>query len=184
MQRDLVRVAAYQSITIRCRMIRVGALMYGLWLAQNSPKTVDSYIDNVHKTRGTWPCQAKNRYDMRLANRRAPGAWFVLGFRIYLFLAPKWPGIPTFGKKNYRNIPGTWYIANTRYQVLFYAVYSSMWRPGCFLEHGGGALGTLKSPVCTCTISHHGPLSATHYISIFPSWASIPIDNWYPPAQL
>ena len=42
MGRDLVRVAVYQSITIRRRMMRVGALMYGLWFAQSSPKTVES----------------------------------------------------------------------------------------------------------------------------------------------
>ena len=44
MGRDLVRVAVYQFITMRrrMRMIRVGALMYGLWLAQNSPKTVET----------------------------------------------------------------------------------------------------------------------------------------------
>ena len=43
---------------------------------------------------------SQNRYDVRLANRRAPDVWFVLGFTIYLFLAPKWPGIPFFGKNN------------------------------------------------------------------------------------
>ena len=42
MGRDLVRLAVYQSITTRRRMMRVGALMYGLWLALNSPKKVES----------------------------------------------------------------------------------------------------------------------------------------------
>ena len=42
------------------------------------------------------------------------------------------------------------YIANTRYQVHTYAVYSCVWRLwGVFLEHGGGALGIFKSPVST-----------------------------------
>ena len=28
-------------------------------------------------------------------------------------------------------------------------LYSYMWRPGCFfLQHGGGALGVVKSPGC------------------------------------
>ena len=40
---DLVSVAVYQSITIiRRRTIRFWSLMYGLWLAQNSPKTIES----------------------------------------------------------------------------------------------------------------------------------------------
>ena len=92
MGRDLVRVAVYQSTTMRRRMIRVGAPIYGRWLAQNSPTTVENYIDKVDKTLCTWPFQAKNRYDVRLANRRAPGVWFALGFRTYseyLFWAPK-----------------------------------------------------------------------------------------------
>ena len=46
-------------------------------------------LDKVDKTRCTWPFQAKNRYDVTLANRRAPGVWFVLGCKVYLFLAPR-----------------------------------------------------------------------------------------------
>ena len=30
-------------------------------------------LDKVDKTRCTWPFQAKNRYDVTLANGRAPG---------------------------------------------------------------------------------------------------------------
>ena len=30
-------------------------------------------LDKVDKTRCTWPFQAKNKYDVRLANRRDPG---------------------------------------------------------------------------------------------------------------
>ena len=94
-----IRVAVYQSITMRNCMIRVGALMYGLWLAQIRQKQlIDWKLDKVDKTGCTWPFQAKNRYDVTLANRKAPGVWFVLGFTMYLFLAPKWPGIPFFGK--------------------------------------------------------------------------------------
>ena len=43
--RTYIRVAVCHSITMRRRMIRFGALqvdnVYGLWLAQNSPKTVE-----------------------------------------------------------------------------------------------------------------------------------------------
>ena len=67
--------------------------LIGSKFAKNSWK-----LDKVDKTRCTWPCQAKNRYDVTLANRRAPGVWFVLGFKMYLFLAPKWPGIPFLEK--------------------------------------------------------------------------------------
>ena len=49
MGRDLVRVAVYQSITMRRRMIRVGALMYGLWLAQISPITVEKLDSRQNK---------------------------------------------------------------------------------------------------------------------------------------
>ena len=77
-------------------MIRAGSLMYGRWLAQYSPKTVES--KTVDKTTCTWPFRAKNRYNVTLANHRAPCVWFVVGFRMYLFLAPKWPDIPVFGK--------------------------------------------------------------------------------------
>ena len=86
----------YQSITIRrritCRVTSVWPLI-GSKFAKNSWK-----LNKVEKTRCTWPFQAKNRYDVTLANRKAPGVWFVLGFTMYLFLAPKWPGIPFFGK--------------------------------------------------------------------------------------
>ena len=39
-----------------------------------------------------------------MAKRRAPGVWFVLGFRMYLFLAQRWSGIPVFGKNPYKTI--------------------------------------------------------------------------------
>ena len=80
------------------RMIRVGALMYGLWLAQNSPKQWKARQSRQNQVYLAFSSQNKNRYDGTLANRRAPGVWFVLGFRMYLSLAPKWPGIPDFGK--------------------------------------------------------------------------------------
>ena len=38
---------------------------------------------------------------VRLANRRAAGVWFTLGFRMYLFLAKKWPCIPFLEKTLY-----------------------------------------------------------------------------------
>ena len=50
----------------------------------------------VDKTRRTWPCQAKRRYDVRMAKRSVPGVWFALGVRMYLFFSPK--------------SAGTWYI--------------------------------------------------------------------------
>ena len=60
--------------------------LIGSKFAKNSSK-----LDKVDNTRCTWPLQAKNRYDLRLANRRAPYVWFVLGFRMY--------GVPVFGTK-------------------------------------------------------------------------------------
>ena len=68
----------------------------GSQFAENSWK-----LDKVDITRCTWPFEAKNRYDARLANRRAPCLWFVLGFIIYLFLAKKWLGIPVITTKNF-----------------------------------------------------------------------------------
>ena len=57
------------------------------------------------------PFQAKNRYGVRLANRRAPGVCFLLGFRVYLF----WPEmdqvyVPFSWLKGYKvlNPFGTW----------------------------------------------------------------------------
>ena len=109
MGRDLVSVAVYQSITIRRRMIRVGALMYviGSKIAKNGWNLL---IDKVDKTRCTWPFQAKNRYDVTwrwpIAGLLAWDLYLVLECtrfwhqcdQVYLFLAPKWPGIPVFGK--------------------------------------------------------------------------------------
>ena len=53
------------------------------------------------------------------------------------------------------------------------------WRPSCFLlNHGGGTLGFIKSPVCNYDqnkknyidiytyVFNHGPLSASHIIVI------------------
>ena len=54
-----------------------------------------------------------NRHDVRLANRRAPYVWFVLGFRMYLFLAPKWPGIPVFGKNLQNNSNSKSFVPKT-----------------------------------------------------------------------
>ena len=68
--------------------------LIGSKFAKNSWKLYKAY-----KTRRTWPFQDKNRYNVTLANRRAPGVWLVLGFRTYVFLAPRWPGIPVLAKK-------------------------------------------------------------------------------------
>ena len=78
--------------------------LIGSKFAKNSWK-----LDKADKTKRTWPFQAKNRYDVRLANRRAPGLYLALectcfwhqSDQVYLFLAPKWPGIPVFGKNPY-----------------------------------------------------------------------------------
>ena len=91
--------------------------MYGLWFSSKFAKN-SSKLDKVDKTRCTWPFQPKNRYDVTLANRRAPGVWFVLRFRIYLFLAQKWPRITCFGE----NI-----------NLLFAFVSRAIaWKPSCF----------------------------------------------------
>ena len=83
----------YETSCDTCRGTNIRPLI-GSKFVKNSWK-----LDKVDKTRCAWPFQANNRYDVRLANRRAPGVWFVLGFRMYLFLAPKWPGTPVFGEK-------------------------------------------------------------------------------------
>ena len=58
------------------------------------------------------------------------------------------------------------YIANTRYQVHTYAVYSCVWRLWVvFLEHGGGALGIFKSPVWTYNQAWTFSLPSSHYFS-------------------
>ena len=85
-------VSYYQTSYDTCRGTDVWPLI-GSKFDENSWK-----LDKVDKTRSTWPFQAKNRYDVTLANCRAPGVWFVLDFRMYLFLAPKCSGIPVFGK--------------------------------------------------------------------------------------
>ena len=103
--RDLARLAVYQAITVRrLIMIRVGALGTNVWPLIGSQFAKNSWkLDKVDKTRCTWPFEAKNRYDVRLANGRAPGVWFVLGFKMYLCLATKWQGIP-FLEKNYLKV--------------------------------------------------------------------------------
>ena len=56
-------------------------LLYGLCLAQNQAKTVESYTDKSRQNPGVSRLyQAKSRYDVRLANRRAPGVCLLLGF--------------------------------------------------------------------------------------------------------
>ena len=84
-----------------CRGTNVWPLI-GSKFAKNSWK-----LDNVDKTRCTWPFQAKNRYDVTLANHRAPGVWFVVGFIMYLFLAQKWPGMPFVGKNAKNKLSST-----------------------------------------------------------------------------
>ena len=74
MGRDLVRVAVYQSITIRRRMIRVGALMYGLWLAQNSPKTVQARQSRQNQVYLAFSSQKQVRCDAG----QWPGSWHVI----------------------------------------------------------------------------------------------------------
>ena len=50
-------------------------------------------------------------------------------------------------------------------QDTYYAVYSCVWRLGCLLKHGGGALGIFKSPVSTYNQAWTFSLSASHYFS-------------------
>ena len=83
---NLVRVAVYPSRTIyetshdTCGGTDVWPLI-GPKSAKNSWK-----LDKVDETRCTWPFQTKNRYDGRW---RVICRWFVIGFRMYLFSAPK-----------------------------------------------------------------------------------------------
>ena len=54
-----------------------------------------------------------------------------------------------------------------------YIVYSRMWRPGCF--PGAWRRGSWQCQVASLHLQciNHGPLSASHSISMFPSWASV-----------
>ena len=77
-----VYVAVFQPITMRRCMIRVVALMYDHWLKLAK---ISWKIDKVDKISCTWPFQAKNRYDVTLANRRAPGVCLYLVLICTLF---------------------------------------------------------------------------------------------------
>ena len=72
-----ISVHCYQRSYDTCRGANV-------WPLTRSESAKNSWkLEKVDKTRCTWPFQAENRYDVTLANRRAPGVWFVLGFRTY-----------------------------------------------------------------------------------------------------
>ena len=47
-----------------------------------------------------------------------------------------------------------------------------------FLEHGGGALGIFKSPVCTYLRSNHGPLSASRFLGMWHSSCYCMRHSW------
>ena len=70
------------------------------------------------------------------------------------------------------------YIANTtRYQVhTRYTHACGVWV--VFLEHGGGALGIFKSPVCTYLRSNHGPLSASRFLGMWHSSCYCMRHSW------
>ena len=59
-----ISVQYYQTSCDKCRVTNVWPLI-GSKFGKNSIK-----LDKVDKTRCTWPFQAKNRYDVTLANRR------------------------------------------------------------------------------------------------------------------
>ena len=67
-------------------------------------------------------------------------------------------------------------------EVHTYAVYSCVWRLWVvFLEHGGGALGIFKSPVCTKSCNQAWAFSsASHYFSFLLSKRS---GRRMPPAE-
>ena len=96
--RDLERTCSrisvhyYETSYDTCRGTNIVWPLIGSKFAKNGWK-----LGKVGKTRCTWPFQANNRYDVRLANRRAPGVWFVLCFILYLFSGQKSPGIPVVG---------------------------------------------------------------------------------------
>ena len=52
----------------------------------------------------------------------ARGVCFSLGYRVYPFLAGKWPGIPVFGYCPFFNFFYTWYLLTHFFQDLFLAV--------------------------------------------------------------
>ena len=67
---------------MRRRMIRVGAIVYGLWLAQNTAISVKARQSRQNHMYLTFSSQ--NQVDVRLANRRVPGVC------LYLFLVCNW----------------------------------------------------------------------------------------------
>ena len=92
--RDLERTCSrisvhyYETSYDTCRGTNIVWPLIGSKFAKNGWK-----LGKVGKTRCTWPFQANNRYDVRLANRRAPGVWFVL-----------LQNVPVFGTKVTRYI--------------------------------------------------------------------------------
>ena len=70
-------------------------------------------------------------------------------------------------------------MQDTRY-IHTYSVYYCVWRLWVvFLEHGGGALGIFKSPVCTSNQVWTFSLSASRYFSFL----SKPSGRRMPPAE-
>ena len=111
--RDLVlhmRVAVNQSITLRRRMVRVGAPMYDLWLAQTSPKTVEARRSRQNQVCLAFLIQKRERCDAGQSH----GSWLVIGF---WFL-----NVPFFGT----NVTGYTWSWRKRFYSHFHITYPGM----------------------------------------------------------
>ena len=111
MRRDFVlyiHVAVYQSIIMKRRVIRVGVLMYiaydWLKIRQKQLKARQSRQNQVYLA-------FSSQKQVRCDAGQSQGSWRVIStcFTMYLFLAPKLPGIPDFGKN-----PDTNYVVTDR----------------------------------------------------------------------
>ena len=84
-----------------------GGYRVELWRASDRLKNEQKQlkVKQSRLSRGLY--LAKNRYNALWTNGRARGVRFLLGFRMYLFLAPNGPGVPVFDRcpKKYHSVP-------------------------------------------------------------------------------
>ena len=86
-QTSYVRVAVYQSITIRRHMIRVGTLMYGLWLARHRQKQLKARQSRQNQLYLAFSGQKQVRCEVG----QSQGSWRVICTWLQI--------VPVFGTK-------------------------------------------------------------------------------------
>ena len=80
------------------RLEGIRGSVYDVWLGQKQFKARQSIKRQIQVYLAAFQPNTGTRYDVRLANLRAPGVWFLLGFSVYLFLAQNGPDVPVFGQ--------------------------------------------------------------------------------------